>query len=37
MELKTDEFAWGMKVFEIKEQANYIVAENLLSLSNNSA
>lgn len=31
----TDEFAWGMKdLFKIKEQANYITAEILLSISN---
>lgn len=37
MELKTDEFAWGMKdLFKTKEQANYIIAEILLSLSNSA-
>lgn len=37
MELKTDEFAWGMKgLFKIKEQANYIIAETLLSLGNSA-
>lgn len=28
MELKTDEFAWGVKtLFKTKKQANYIIAE----------
>ncbi len=36
MELKTDEFAWGMTdLFKIKEQANYIIA-GILSLSNSA-
>lgn len=37
MKLKTDEIAWGMKdMFKIKQQANNIIAQILISLSNSA-